>query len=66
MTTFKILHEKNKECGKCGELIARNDYLKEKLELLEEKMSKMADYNIVYLEEITVGKRGLKNRASSS
>ncbi len=43
MTTFKILHEKNKECGKCGELIARNDYLKEKLELLEEKMTKMAD-----------------------
>jgi hypothetical protein len=46
------LHEKNKECQKCHEYQAKVDYLSLKMEGLEEKLSKISDENIMYLEQI--------------
>ena len=43
LNTCKILQEKNRECSRCNELISKNEYLKDKLAAVEDKMTKISD-----------------------
>lgn len=60
-----MLQERSWECGRCSQLTAKNEYLRDKIASLEEKLSSLSSENISCWEEVNIKDDKIKKLAKN-